>query len=559
MTISLDYNEKTQAFILRVPRSLGREKVQAYIREHGFNFSTTASTDATAVLFTKEPYAAAAFPEYATPRAREQIGGILAEVKASWAPTSTSRYWSPPDRELWEFQRADLDYALRRTNTLIGDQPGLGKTPVAVSFANEIKARHVLAVVPANIRGQWAKRVREWWRMSWDLGPDAYVRAVTTSRGGIAPTSVAPATWNIVSYDLARHPAIARALARDRYDLIIFDEAHYLKTHDAKRTRALLGDYGKTKEDRDYEPIFSRADRGLALTGTPLPNRPREAYTITRAFCWDAIDWLSEDAFKERFNPSMVIEGTRKDGSTYRYVDERSGRHSELQNRLRACFMVRHLKREVLAQLKLPIYDLVQVEETGAIKQALFAESLLGIDPDSLEGASAEVLGHIATARRLMGEAMAPQVADYIDMQIDGGEEKIVLFAHHHNVLNILQHRLAKHGLVRIDGHTSVSQKDKRVRAFIEDRSIKVILGQMQAMGTGTDGLQEVASYCGIAEPDWTPGNNIQAVDRLDRFGQRHTVKADIFVAPGSIAERVLASALRKLNVTDAALDRRGL
>lgn len=58
----------------------------------------------------------------------------------------------PCDQELWGFQRADVAYALRRKSTLIGDQPGLGKTPVAICFANEIKAKRVLVVCPASIR-----------------------------------------------------------------------------------------------------------------------------------------------------------------------------------------------------------------------------------------------------------------------------------------------------------------------------------------------------------------------------------------------------------------------
>jgi SNF2 family DNA or RNA helicase len=46
-------------------------------------------------------------------------------------------------------------------------------------------------------------------------------------------------------------------------------------------------------------------------------------------------------------------------------------------------------------------------------------------------------------------------------------------------------------------------------------------------------------------------------VDRLDRGGQKQTVQADIFVAPNSLAEKVLAVALRKLSTTNRALDRR--
>lgn len=219
--------------------------------------------------------------------------------------------------------------------------------------------------------------------------------------------------------------------------------------------------------------------------------------------------------------------------------------------------MTRHMKREVMTQLKMPVYDLVFADETGAVKQALEAESLLDIDPENLEGADAEALGHVAVVRRQMGIALAPQVADYVSMLIDGGEEKIVLFAWHIEVLDILQERLAKHGVLRVDGRTSPTKKDRLTQMFIKEPSYHVMLGNIQSMGTGTDGLQLVSNHAVIAEASWTPGENIQCFDRLDRGGQERSVQGDIIVAPGSFSEKVLASALRKNQVIDKALDRR--
>lgn len=376
------------------------------------------------------------------------------------------------------------------------------------------------------------------------------VHPILQSRHGVHPQ----AEWTVVSYDLARTEAIGKALAKGHYDLLILDEAHYLKEITSGRTRALFGG-GAT---RHFDPIAERAERILALTGTPLPNRPREAYTLARGLCFDSIDWKSEDDFKERFNPSMKREIVDPEtGKTKFFIDERSGRHSELQNRLRGNFMTRHLKREVMTQLKMPVYDIVQMEESGAVKEALQAESLLDIDPENLEGCDATILGHVAVVRRMMGIALAPLVADYVDMLIDGGEEKIVLFAWHIEVLNILEERLRKHNVLRIDGSTSSAKKERLVDLFIKEPRHQVIIGNILSMGVGTDGLQLVSNHGIIAEPDWVPGNNIQAFDRLDRGGQERSVQGDICVAPGSFAEKVLASALRKLNTTHKALDRR--
>ncbi|TXH46980.1 MAG: DEAD/DEAH box helicase [Desulfurellales bacterium] len=540
----LDYVDSTRSFVLRVPRS-DADEIRTLMTEHGLDFSQPASTPSTAVLFTREPFAAASFFRYATPYAYAQLKGIVDEIEKSQAPGSNLHIKCPPDQELWPFQKANIEYALGRTNVLVGDQPGLGKTPTAICFANEIGAKRVLVLCPANIRLQWVRRIREWTTMSWPY----HIHPILTSRHGVHPS----AQWTVVSYDLARTPAIGRALAAGTYDLLILDEAHYLKESTSGRTRAVFGG-GK---NREFEPLAQRAGYTMALTGTPLPNRPREAYTLARGLCFDAIDWMSEDDFKERFNPSLRREIITPTGERKFYIDERSGRHFELQNRLRNYFMCRHMKREVMTQLKMPVYDIVHAEEDSLVKQALEAESLLDIDPENLEGADAEALGHVAVVRRMMGIALAPQAAEYVKMLVEGGEEKVVLFAWHIEVLNILQEKLAKYGVLRVDGSTSPKKKEALVERFIKEPEQHVMLGNIQSMGTGTDGLQLVSSHAVIAEASWTPGENIQCFDRLDRGGQTRTVQGDIIVAPGSFSEKVLASALRKNQVIDKALDRR--
>lgn len=563
----LDYNAGTDYFFLRIGRAEG-VNLQSLMASEGWDFSQPASSASEAIMMTRDPYAASCYWQCATPQAYAKFSQIISEVKASWAVECSTNYRCPADKELWPYQRADLAYAVGRRNTLVGDQPGLGKTPVAICFANEIRAKRVLAVVPANIRLQWAKRVREWSTLGWNY----IVHPITNGSRGVHPT----AEWNIVSYDLARTPAIGAALARGRYDLLILDECHYLKNIDTNRTHAIFGDHTgfMRKPMRDdsgeisgYEELFealaSRSERILGLTGTLLPNRPREAYTLCRGLCHDAIDWASEDRFKARYNPSARIKGKRKDGTEYTYTREEVGRSGELNHRLRANFMVRHEKRGpngVLNQLKYPKYDIIVVEDNAAIKQALDAESMLQIDPDDpdiLRNADMAVQGQIAIVRHLMGMAIAPVSVEYCEQLLEGGEDKLCIFGWHHDVLDYHEHKLSKYGVLRIDGRTSAGQKEARRLAFINQPGLRILIGNMQSVGTGTDGLQEVCSHVVFPEYDWTPGNNSQAVERLDRPGQTRTVLADFIVARKSLGERMLSSALRKLQDTSKVLDAR--
>lgn len=536
--MKLDWVPSTQAFTLTFDRR--EADAHTLMQEHGLTFSTTASTPRTAVLFTREPYCAVSFWEYATAEANHQLRELRQAIDKSWALDSQAHIKCPPDQELAGFQKAGVEYALQRKNTLIGDQPGLGKTMQAICFCNEINAKRVLCIVPAAVRLQWVTKIRAWTTMRWPFT----VYPIITGKHGVHPD----AQWTVVSYDLARSPPIWRALAKLLFDVVIIDEGHYLKTIDALRTRSVFGGGDEPVADA----IASRAGAILDLTGTPLPNRLREAYTAARGLSFDAIDFLSEEKFKHRYNPSAQIENANGDLITI----EKSGRHGELQNRLRANFMVRRLKKDAQPQLKLPLLEVVPVEETGEVRKALQAERLLDIDPNDLEGLDFDIMGEIATVRRLMGVAIAPLAADYVDMLFDGGEEKVFLVAYHHQVMDILQAKLAKYRPLRIDGNTPAARRPKIIEVFNKPgRSL--LIGQITAIGTGTDGLQEHCSRGVAAEPDWVHGVNEQVVNRLDRMGQEYQVLFSFLVAPNSFGERILGKALEKGLEVDKALDRK--
>lgn len=511
----------------------GATDVAGIVRDHGWNVYGGN------VLTTDCHYAAMVFADYATPGLLGEWYAELEEIEASWSDDSGAHIKCPDDQELWPFQRAGVAYSTRRTHSLIGDQPGLGKTAQAICLANDMGARRVLVLCPANIRLQWAKAIRSWSTMA----GRPVIYPILKSADGVHPR----AEWTIISYDLTRSEPIMEALCKGHYDLLVLDEAHYLKTPDAKRTHAVLGEKG----------LISHAEKAVALTGTPLPNRPKECYTLARGLAWGSVDYMSEDRFKDRFNPSVKMEVyDPASGKLKVFTKESVGRLPELQNRLRVNFMVRRLKRDVLTQLPQVRYEIQHVEETGAIRKALEAEKMLDIDPENMAGVDAKVLGHVSVVRHMMGVAKAPQVAEYVRMLIDGGEEKIVLFGWHIAVLDILEQRLQDLGLVRIDGGTSPTRRQAHVDRFQTDAGVRICLGNLQAMGIGTDGLQNVCSHAVFAECSWVPADNEQGVGRLERIGQNTAVIAEFMVAPGSFDEKVLGSSLRKLRHINSALDK---
>ena len=535
--------ENGDNFILHVPAAR-KSDIAPLMAYRGLTFSTAASTRENAVLFSiGNPYALADLAEPTSP----QLGAYRKQIDLSRALDGRGTTRLPPGRELWDYQRGTLDYLLARKGGIDGDQPGLGKTPTAIAYCNEREAQRVLVICPASVRIQWGERIREWSTI-----PNVKVSVMLRVKDGIHPT----AHYQVLSYDAARNPAIIRAISKYKWDVLICDEAHKMKNIEALTTRAIIGNSRGEYQHGEFKmpAIWQHCEEKLALTGTLLLNRPSEAYVLFRAFDWQAIDFVSEDKFKERYNRQAdmkTIEGKR-------FKLESTSLENELQNRLRVNIMARHEKKDVLQFMKPPRFSIVRCEENGAVKGALDAEGLLGLDIEEIQTTKDfEILGHIAEVRRLMGIALAPQIADYAADFLDGSDEKLCIFAWHLEVLDIFESELSRFGTARIDGRKSANARQKAVDDFVGQAHTRVFLGNIQAAGTGLDGLQKVCSRCYLAEPDWVPAQNEQAVSRLDRLGQKEIVSAEIFVAPGSISEKILVKALEKMNVIHRVLDQR--
>jgi SWI/SNF-related matrix-associated actin-dependent regulator 1 of chromatin subfamily A len=534
--------ENGKNFILHVPGARKTE-IAPLMAYRGLTFSTSASTRENAILWTVNPYALADLAEPDSPT----LGAYRKQIDLSRALDGKGSTRLPPGKELWDFQKATLDYLLARKGGIDGDQPGLGKTPTAIVYCNAREAQRVLVICPASVRLQWGERIREW-----SIIPNLKVSVMLRVKDGIHPT----ANFQVISYDAARNPAIIRAISKYKWDVLICDEAHKMKNIEALTTRAIIGNSRGEYQHGEYKmpAIAQYCEEWLALTGTLLLNRPSEAYVLFRFFDWQAIDFASEDKFKERYNRQAdmkTIEGKR-------FKLESTSLENELQNRLRVNILARHEKKDVLKFMKPPRFAIVRCEENGPVRGALDAEGLLGLDVEEIQTTKDfEILGHIAEVRRLMGIALSPQIAEYAADFLDGSDEKLCIFAWHLEVLDIFENALSKFGTVRIDGRKSANARQKAVDDFVGNDKVRVFLGNLQAAGTGLDGLQKVCSRCYLAEPDWVPAQNEQAVSRLDRIGQTEIVSAEIFVAPGSISEKILVKALEKMNVIHRVLDQR--
>ena len=425
--------------------------------------------------------------------------------------------------KLYPFQEVAVNKLMNRRHTLLADEMGLGKTCMAIELTNRLNLSKVLIICKASIKVNWVRKLEEWRSLGLD-----YIQLINKKTDDISPH----ANIVIINYDIISHSYMFNQLTHIPWQLIICDEAHYLKNMKAIRTRTVLGKNG----------LVHHTERTLMMTGTPVLNRPVELYPILKVLSPETIypykDYMSYakrycDAWWDKFS----------------FNDKGASHTTELNERLRSGYMIRRTYSEVEMQLPKRRYEMVLIEQTDRIKPTLttlenaerkdFKRQTLGVDA-----------GGLATLRRETAEAKIDATIEKIREYVES-VDKIVIFAYHHSVIEKLQKELHKtgYGVITITGDTPTQHRQNRIDDFIKDPSIKVFIGQIQAAGEGIDGLQRVCHNVLFIESSWVPGEIAQAIARVWRLGQEHPVLIRFLIWANSVEEHMLRVALDKVKV----------
>ena len=459
---------------------------------------------------------------------------------------------TPPGTEPKPYQYAGAEYALARPNSLIADAPGLGKTAESILVGNAEEANRSLVICPASLRLNWEREIWTWSTIS-----NVTTYPILKSRDGVSHEH----NYVIISYALLSNPAILQSILDQRWDHVILDEAHAIKDPKKNNRTSIL---------TDPNLIPSVAGRITMLTGTPMPNGPIEIYNAMRLLDWDSIDRVSLQGFQNSYYDFGEGWITRRkwDDIAGKFVFKKEWSDKvrnvpvnlpDLQERLRKNIMVRRLKPQVLKQLPPIQWHMFPLALTPDMRRVMkhpgwkMCEHLYEQNEDTFD-TGVPIDGEISTARRLLGEAKAPGVLEFILELHASGADKIVVGAWHHTVLDFLREKLEKYGLVYMDGNTSAKKKQLIVDKFQEDDDIVFILGQTIVIGEGwtLTRAQDVVN----AEPDWVPGKNDQLVERINRLGQLGTYTiGHLPVVPGTMDERILGRAIGKAKHIHKALD----
>jgi len=398
---------------------------------------------------------------------------------------------------LYPFQEEGREFLAARRTALLADQMGLGKTAQAITAARQIGAEKIGVICPASVRAQWEQQFSKWWPAG-----DFYL--------------------GVQSYDSARE---AEPSAIPRYDVLVLDEAHYLKNptvepekdEDNSLTGRTVAATGRVRAVYGKGGWAHHADRIWALTGTPAPNNVSELWTHLYIL---GRTKLGYEEFVRRFCKTVVGDwGPRIVGA--RNVEELRG--------LLDGFMLRRFKDDVLPDLPPIRWDTVTLDGRDDISLpndlAAELEHHVAEDTNPLSGVRLEPEGHIATARRELGIKKIKPAAELIRDEIAGGLDKLVVFAYHRDVIWGLTEALGSFGIgaVSYHGGHSDTERARTVECFMNEPACQVAVVQYDAGGTGLDGLQ-VAANALFVEWSWTPATNVQAAMRLHRIGQNRGV-----------------------------------
>ena len=483
------------------------------------------------------------------------------QIEASRSDNSALEIPAPAGLEYRGFQKAAIEYASHRTGTLLGLEQGLGKTICTIGFINlkEDDIKHILIICPATLKLNWRNELQKWLIREHDI-------VIVPDGKTWMNCFDSPVMATIINYDLlAKHHKNIHA---KKWDLVVVDECQYLKSDKTARTKALLGG-GQGKGKPRTSAISSKFF--LALSGTPIPNKPIEIYNIAHHLA--PHEFPNYYQFGKRYCGGQLGWGGKLDFTG-------ASNLAELQRKFRRSMMYRVLKEDVLPELPSKHKQVIEMPPSSEMRRELDKEKRIyklhketsdslrarlkmaeiNEDTETFRKSARELkegikvaFAEMARVRAKIAELKAPYVIHHVTDLLDN-VNKIVVFCWHRSLLNEILIGMEKLGIetVSIHGGTKMSDRQEAVDRF-QKGSVRVFVGNMVAAGTGI--TLTASSNVVMAEMDWTPGNMAQAEDRTHRIGQPECVMIQYLIMENSLDSTMMNRVVDKQSNIDAALD----
>jgi len=364
------------------------------------------------------------------------------------------------------------DHCIVTHNTVVS-LAWLDKLPVGPPY---------MIVVPPHLRLQWSREINKF------LGSNS-IHLIK----GLKPYPLPRADFYIIHYLLLR--GWKTALRDYDFNACIFDEIQELRRSESEKYSAA-------------SILSTDISNVIGLSGTPFYNFGGEMWNIlniiefkclgdygsfSREWCYGYMGAQIED-------PKLFGEFLRGEG-----------------------LFIRRTKEDVMSELP-PKYRIVQAIDVDNEKYDELIQPVIKMACEIPELKEAFKRGTqtwhaIDQTRRITGLAKAKHVASFTKTLLEA-EQPTVLYAHHHDVMDILTDELRKYNPVMISGRQNTTQKDLSQKIFMDGDTDLIIISLRSGLG-----LNLQRGKCVVfGELDWSPAVHSQAEDRCHRMGLKNMV-----------------------------------
>ena len=449
---------------------------------------------------------------------------------------------------LKEYQLEGLNWLLKlhsmNINGILADEMGLGKTIQTIAllaylYLKNDSLTHLIIVPKVTIKN-WEREIKKWLPKIKYL----FFYGDKEERKILSEHTIKESHYDIVLTTFECSMKEKTALASLNYEYLIIDEAHRLKNDQGKFSTIVRK--------------FNSKHR-LLLTGTPFQNNLHEL--------WSLLNFLMPNIFNdsEEFDRIFNLDTATEEGQM-KIVKQ--------IHQLLKPFVLRRLKSEI--KYKIPpkkeifLYVGLSDLQKNMYKQILSKniDVVNGVNKDRIQLLNIlmqlkKVCNHpylfpnieqgppYIEGEHLVYNSMKLKILDVLLKKIHSEtDNKVLIFSQMTTLLNILDDycRYRQFAYLRMDGQTSSEDRDKRIEEFQNPNSDKwLFLISTRAGGLGIN--LHAANIVILYDSDWNPQVDLQAIDRAHRIGQTKPVIIYRFVCEGTVEEKIVERAAKKLKL----------
>jgi SWI/SNF-related matrix-associated actin-dependent regulator 1 of chromatin subfamily A len=374
---------------------------------------------------------------------------------------------------------------------ILADDMGLGKTTSTIIAALESGSKKVLIVCPASLKINWQREIANYTD-----------RSVYISEG---KNFSKEHDFVIINYDIIKNFHSVKKKSESQildanFDLVVVDEAHYIKNGQAQRTK-LIND------------LVKKVDRLWLLTGTPMTSRPMDYFNllslvdspVAKNWMAYAIRYCSGYQFNAGGRKIWNVTGASN-------LEELRDRTSGLT--------LRRLKENVL-DLPDKIITPIYLRLKSKAYEDIMGEYYDWYDKNPEESKSLTVqFTKLTKVRQVIADEKINYTIELAENILEQGK-KVIIFCNFTDSLEKITEHFGKIA-VKLNGSMSKIEKQHSVDQFQDNEKIKVFVGNIKASGVGITLTSAEAVI--FNDLSFLPSDHAQAEDRSYRYGQKSNV-----------------------------------